>query len=112
MTNLNQQLNQNNDVLEEPVILEFTEEELDKFNDNDLEELEKMLQQVEENFGVFKDFIEEFSNNRSVDATTHSKMLETLAQLRSTQVGQSLIEDVDFMKNFSDTITKNSSIVS
>ena len=69
-----------------------------------------MIQDVTDNFEVFKGFIEEYSNNQSVTQDTHQKMVETLDKLRSTKVGLSLIEDVNFMKDFSDTITRNSEL--
>jgi len=112
MTNLNQSYNNQTlqENVEELVVEEISDEELEQFKDEDLEALELMLKQVEDNLDVFKDFIEEFSNNKSVDFSTHQKMLDTLEQLRSTEVGRSLIEDVDFMKNFSDTVTKSNVI--
>ena len=95
---------------EEIIVEEVSEEELAKFNDEDLDDLEKMIQDVTDNFEVFKGFIEEYSNNQSVTQDTHQKMVETLDKLRSTKVGLSLIEDVNFMKDFSDTITRNSEL--
>ena len=89
---------------------EYTDEELEQFKDEDLEALETMLKDVEDNLDVFKEFIEELSLNKSVDQSTHTKMIQTLEKLKSTDVGRSLIEDVDFMKNFSDTVTQNSSL--
>ena len=95
---------------EEIIVEEVSEEELAKFNDEDLDDLEKMIQDVTDNFEVFKGFIEEYSNNQSVTQDTHQKMVETLDKLRSTKVGLSLIEDVNFMKDFSDTINRNSEL--
>jgi len=111
MSNSNQFYSAEQELELDPLsVEEYTDEELEKFRDEDLEALENMLKDVEENLDVFKDFIEELSLNRSVDASTHERMISTIEKLRSTDVGRSLIEDVDFMKNFADTVTQNSSL--